>query len=81
MEERIKNYGPVATRHRIPSLANFSGKDILNQIIQRSKAEVTVRDFEKLSEKQKDRLNALAKTKNEESKKEMKSFLNRLKVS
>jgi hypothetical protein len=42
---------------------------------------VTVRDFEKLSEKQKDRLNALAKTKNEESKKEMKSFLNRLKVS
>jgi len=81
MEERVKNFGPVATRHRIPSLLNFSGKDVYNQIMERSKAETIKKDFEKLPEKEKDRLNSLAKTKNDESKKEMKSFLNRLKVS
>ena len=65
MEERVKNYGPVATRHRIPSLLNFSGKDVYNQMMERSKAETTKKDFEKLSEKERDRLNVLAKTKNE----------------
>jgi len=50
MEERVKNFGPLAARHRIPSLLNFSGKDVYNQIMEISKAETIKKDFEKLSE-------------------------------